>query len=297
MKKKIWKNRALYVMMIPVLAYFIVFCYAPMGGIVMAFQKYKPSLGLLRSSWVGFKNFTTFFESYYFWRLLRNTLSLSIKDILFSFPAAIIFALMINEVRNKAFKKTVQTISYLPYFISLVVVCGLIVDFTEGGGAISNLFAKFGGPQGGLLANPNYFHGIFIASNIWQHLGYNSIVYISALSTIDPQLYEAAKVDGATRWQQTIHITIPGLMPTIIIMLILRVGSIMSVSYQKVILLYSPSTYETADVISTFVYRKGLLDNDYSYSTAIGLFNSVVNLILISATNKFSKKFTETSLW
>jgi putative aldouronate transport system permease protein len=297
MKKKIWKNRALYVMIIPVLAYFIIFCYAPMSGIIMAFQKYKPSLGLLHSKWVGLKNFTTFFESYYFWRLLRNTLSLSIKDILFSFPAAIIFALMLNEVRNRRFKKTVQTISYLPYFISLVVVCGLVADFTEGGGVISNLFAKFGGPQGGLLSNPNYFQGIFIASNIWQNLGYNSIVYISALSAIDPQLYEAARVDGATRWQQTIKITLPSLMPTIIIMLILRVGSIMTVSYQKVILLYSPATYETADVISTFVYRKGLLDNDYSYSTAIGLFNSVVNLILILATNKFSKKFSETSLW
>ncbi|MCR4779418.1 MAG: ABC transporter permease subunit [Lachnospiraceae bacterium] len=297
MKKKIWKNRALYIMMIPVLAYFAVFCYAPMAGIIMAFQKYKPSTGLLHSKWVGLKNFTTFFKSYYFIRLLRNTITLSLKDIAFSFPAAIIFALMLNEVRSKFFKKTVQTISYLPYFISLVVVCGLVADFTEAGGVISNLFAKLGGPSGGLLSNPKYFHGIFVASNIWQNLGYSSIVYISALSAIDPQLYEAARVDGATRWQQTIHITLPALMPTIIIMLILRVGNIMTVSYQKVILLYSPATYDTADVISTFVYRKGLIDNDYGYSTAVGLFNSLCNLFLITFTNKLSKKYTETSLW
>ena len=284
-------------MMIPVLAYFAVFCYAPMAGILMAFEKYKPSTGLFHSKWVGFKNFTTFFKSYYFFRLLRNTITLSLKDIAFSFPAAIIFALMLNEVRNKFFKKTVQTISYLPYFISLVVVCGLVADFTEGGGIISNLVEKLGGPKGGLLSNPKYFHTIFVASNIWQNLGYSSIVYLSALSAIDPQLYEAARVDGATRWQQTIHITLPALAPTIIIMLILRVGSIMTVSYQKVILLYSPATYDTADVISTFVYRKGLLDNDYGYSTAVGLFNSVVNLLLITGTNKLSKKFTETSLW
>lgn len=297
MKKSIQKNKVIYIMMIPVILYFVIFCYAPMAGILMAFQNYKPGKGILGSQWVGLKHFVDFFQSYYFWRLLKNTLFISIKDILVSFPASIIFALLLNEVTNKKFKKGIQTISYLPYFISLVVVCGLVKDFTEAGGFISNIIAAFGGPTDGIISHPDYFHRIFVASNVWQTLGYNSIVYISALAAIDPQLYEAARVDGANRWKQTLHITLPGIAPTIIIMLILRVGSIMTISYQKIILLYGPSTYETADVISSFVYRKGLMNSDYSYATAVGLFNSVVNLILIIITNKLSKKYTETSLW
>lgn len=284
-------------MMIPVLAYFLTFCYAPMFGVIMAFENYKPGKGIFGSEWVGFQNFIDFFQSYYFWRLLKNTLVISLKDIALSFPLSILFALMLNEVKHQKFKKTVQTISYLPYFISLVVVCGLVKDFTESGGFISNIIASLGGPQNGILSEPSYFQSIFVWSNVWQNLGYNSIVYISALAAIDPQLYEAARVDGANRLKQILYISLPGITPTIIIMLILRVGSIMTVSYQKIILLYGPSTYETADVISSFIYRKGLINNDYGYATAVGLFNSLVNLVLIIATNKLSQKYTETSLW
>lgn len=295
--KNIKKNKVLYIMMIPVLAYFLTFCYAPMFGVIMAFENYKPGKGIFGSEWVGFQNFIDFFQSYYFWRLLKNTLVISLKDIAISFPLSILFALMLNEVKHQKFKKTVQTISYLPYFISLVVVCGLVKDFTESGGFISNIIASLGGPQNGILSEPSYFQSIFVWSNVWQNLGYNSIVYISALAAIDPQLYEAARVDGANRLKQILYISLPGITPTIIIMLILRVGSIMTVSYQKIILLYGPSTYETADVISSFIYRKGLINNDYGYATAVGLFNSLVNLVLIIATNKLSQKYTETSLW
>lgn len=295
--KNIKKNKVLYIMMIPVLAYFLTFCYAPMFGVIMAFENYKPGKGIFGSEWVGFQNFIDFFQSYYFWRLLKNTLVISLKDIALSFPLSILFALMLNEVKHQKFKKTVQTISYLPYFISLVVVCGLVKDFTESGGFISNIIASLGGPQNGILSEPSYFQSIFVWSNVWQNLGYNSIVYISALAAIDPQLYETARVDGANRLKQILYISLPGITPTIIIMLILRVGSIMTVSYQKIILLYGPSTYETADVISSFIYRKGLINNDYGYATAVGLFNSLVNLVLIIATNKLNQKYTETSLW
>lgn len=296
-RKGLRDNGAVYLMLLPVVIYFVIFHYLPMAGIVMSFQDYQPNLGFTGSRWVGFAHFESFFNSYYFGRLLKNTLMISIKDIVVSFPASIIFALLLNEVRFKYYKKTVQTISYLPYFISMVVVCGLVKDFTEAGGIISNIAAALGGPSDGLISNPEYFQGIFVGSNVWQNLGYNSIVYISALTAIDMELYEAARIDGASRWKQTLYITLPGLATTIIIMLLLRVGQIMTVSYQKIILLYAPATYETADVISTFVYRKGLVDNNYSYATAVGLFNSGVNLLILCVTNWLSKKFSETSLW
>ncbi len=295
-KRDFRENWAIYLMLLPVIAWFFVFHYMPMGGVVMAFEKYKFSKGLLGSPWVGFQNFTDFFGSYYFWRLLRNTLLLSIEDLIFSFPASIIFALLLNEVRNRFFKKSVQTISYLPYFISMVVVCGLVKTFTEAGGAISLISEALGGPSE-LISNPSCFRPIVICSNIWQNLGYGSIIYISALSSIDQELYEAAKIDGAGRWKQTIHVTLPGIMSTIMIMLIMRMGQLMTVNYQKIILLYSPATYETADVISTFVYRKGLMENDYSYAAAVDLFNSVINTAILCTANWLSRKYAETSLF
>ncbi|MDL2232125.1 ABC transporter permease subunit [Ruminococcaceae bacterium OttesenSCG-928-L11] len=297
LQKEWLENKAVYVMILPVLIYYFIFHYMPMGGILMAFQDYSPNLGYFGSKWVGLEHFKSFFTSYYFQRLLVNTLMISVKDIIISFPMSIIFALLLNEVRSKAFRKGVQTVSYLPYFISMVVVCGLVRDFTEAGGFISNMFAAMGGPQDGLLGNPGYFQGILIGSNVWQSLGYNSIIYISALSAIDQELYEAARIDGAGRWKQTLYVTLPGIASTIIIMLILRVGNLMTVNYQKIILLYSPATYETGDVISTFVYRKGLLDSSYSYATAVGLFNSVINLVILCVTNWLSRKYSETSLW
>lgn len=289
-------NWVVYLLLVPVILWYLTFCYMPMFGIVMAFEKFKFTKGIFGSQWVGFKNFEKFFSSYYFLRLLRNTLLLSIKDLIFSFPAPIIFALLLNELHNKTFKKSIQTISYLPYFISMVVVCGLVKTFTESTGVFSLISQALGGPKE-LITYPGAFHGIMITSGIWQNLGYNSVIYISALTAINMELYESATLDGANRWQQTLHITLPGIMPTIIIMLIMRAGHLMSVNYQKIILLYSPATYETADTISTFVYRKGLIDGDYSYAAAVDLFNSVINTLLLITVNYISRKKTDTSLF
>ena len=296
LRRDMRENWVVYLLLLPVIIWYIIFCYLPMFGIVMAFENFKFAKGLFGSAWVGFKNFQKFFSSYYFWRLLRNTLTLSIKDLIFSFPAPIIFALMLNELRSRKFKKSIQTISYLPYFISMVVVCGMVKTFTESTGVFSQISQALGGPKE-LISNPGSFHGIMITSGIWQGLGYGSVVYISALTAVDHELYDSAKLDGANRWQQTLHVTIPGIMPTIIIMLIMRVGHLMSVNYQKIILLYSPATYETADTISTFVYRKGLLDGDYAYAAAVDLFNSVINTILLVTVNWISRRKSETSLF
>ncbi len=290
------ENWVVYLLLLPVIVWYIVFCYLPMFGIVMAFENFKFAKGIFGSAWVGFKNFEKFFSSYYFTRLLRNTVLLSVKDLVFSFPTPIIFALMLNELRNQRFKKTIQTVSYLPYFISMVVVCGLVKTFTEATGIFSQISQALGGPKE-LISNPGSFHGIMITSGIWQNLGYGSVIYISALTAIDQELYDSAKLDGANRWQQTLHVTIPGIMPTIIIMLIMRVGHLMSVNYQKIILLYSPAIYETADTISTFVYRKGLLESDYAYAAAVDLFNSVINTLLLISVNWISRKKSETSLF
>ena len=286
-----------YLMAIPVIAYFLVFNYAPMVGIVMAFQKYQISKGILGSRWIGLANFTRFFNGPYFWRTLRNTLLLSIYGLIFSFPLPIIFALCLNEVRNTKFKKVVQTISYLPYFISIVVVVSILFDFSKSNGILTQLANFFGWSGGALISSNKWFRTLYIGSNLWQHLGYNSIIFISALAAIDPTLYEAAKIDGANRWQQTLHVTLPGIASTIVVLLILRLGQIMSGGYEKTILMYSPATYETGDVIGSYVYRIGMEDADYSFSTAVNLFNSVVNLIILFISNTISRKVNDTSLW
>ena len=292
------RNKAIYFMCIPIIVWYLIFCYWPMAGIVMAFQRFAPAKGIWHSPWIGFDNFTNFFTGPYFGRLLRNTAVLGILDLVVNFPAPILFALLLNEVKAAKFKKVVQTISYMPYFISMVVICGLIVDFTKSGGVISNVVASItGGDSQNLLGNPNYFRPIFILSGTWQGVGYGSIIYLAALSGVDQELYEAAVVDGAGRWKQTIHITIPSILPTVIIMLIMRMGSVLQVASDKVLLLYSPATYEKADVISTYVYRVGLQNYDYGYSTAVGLFNSVVGTALLLTTNAISKKYSETSLF
>ncbi len=296
-RKDFKANRAVYLMALPVILFFIVFSYIPMTGLVMAFQKYSPQLGIFGSEWVGLKNFTDFFGSYYFLRLLKNTFLLSFYDLIFAFPAPIIFALLINEVRNRYFKKAVQTISYIPFFISLVVIAGLIIDFTSSKGIITSIVSLFGVEKSNLLGNAQYFRPIFIGSNIWQNLGFQSIIYIAALSSVDQELYEAAVLDGAGRWKQTIHITIPSISSTIIMLLILRMGSMLSVGFEKVILLYSPIVYNTADVISSFVYRKGLQEFNFGYSTAVGLFNSLINFILLIIANILSRKYAEKSLF
>ena len=291
------KNIALYIMVLPLVVYYVVFHYLPMGGLIMAFENFKPKLGLWRSPFVGLSNFKDFFSSIYFGRTVTNTLAISGLELLISFPAMILFALLLNEIGSQKFKRTVQTISYMPHFISMVVVAGLIMDFCSSRGLVAQIVSRFTGEAVNLLGKPEYWRPVYIISGLWKELGFGSIIYLAALSGVDQQLYEAAAIDGATRFKQTIHVTLPGIAPTIIIMLILKIGQIMSVGYEKTILLYNPQVYETADIISSYVYRKGLLEFNYGYSTAVGMFNSVINLVLLVTANKISRKMTETSLF
>lgn len=290
-------NGGLYIMFIPVLLYFVLFRYLPMGGLIIAFEDYRPMKGMLGSSFVGFENFREFFSSPYFWRLLRNTLWISISNLIFAFPAPIILALLLNELTSKRFQKGIQLVAYLPHFISIIVVCGLISKFTSDNGIINSFLALFGFEKTSLLNVPKYFVPIYVISGIWTDMGWSSIIYFAALTGIDQSLYEAAVVEGANRWQQTLNITLPGILSTIIVMLILQIGNLLNLGYEKIILLYNPITYETADVISTYVYRKGILEGSFSFSTAVGLFNSVVSFILLIGANKISRKIGEGSLW
>ncbi|MGG1516435.1 ABC transporter permease subunit [Paenibacillus oryzisoli] len=284
-------------MMIPVIAYYIIFHYAPLYGTLMAFKEYSPAKGIAGSEWIGFANFKDFFTSFYFWRILKNTVIISLCTLVFEFPAPIILALLLNEVRSKYFKRFAQTITYMPYFISLVVICGIIVSFTNSGGVINNLFTHFGYDGQAMLQKAGLFRPIYVLSEIWQRIGWESIIYIAALTGIDQEQYEAARMDGASRFKMITHITLPGIMPTISIMFILRIGNMLNVGFEKIILLYNSLTYETADVIASFVYRKGLLEFNWSYSTAVGIFNSVVNLTLLILANRITRKLNNSSLW
>lgn len=297
-KRDFIKNKYIYFLAIPVVVYYVIFHYGPMYGLIIAFKEYKPTLGIIGSRWVGFENFISFFNDFSFVRIIRNTFLINIYDILFGFPIPIIFALMLNELKSSALNRLTQTITYLPHFISMVVICGIIKDFCSTRGLVMNMLSSlFGMEQYDLLSKASLFRTLYVSTNIWQSFGWNSIIYIAALTCIDPILYESATVDGAGRFKQMMKITLPGIAPTIIIMLILRFGQIMSVGFEKIILLYNPLTYETADVIQSFVYRRGLLDYDYSFSSAVGLFNSVINFLFVFCANKISKTFSETSLW
>ena len=284
-------------MLLMVVAWYCIFCYAPMYGAIIAFKDYSIGRGIFNSPWVGFKHFISFFHDINFIRIVKNTFLINIYDILWGFPAPIIMALLLNEVRSRYFKKTIQTLTYLPYFVSMVVVCGIIIDFTSSNGIINQLISNLGIEKTNLLSKSEYFRTIYISSGIWQNVGWGSIIYLAALTNISPELYESAVIDGAGKWKQLVHITLPGIASTIIVLLILRMGSIMSVGFEKIILLYNPLTYETADVIASYVYRKGLLNADYSYSTAIGLFNSVINFLFLVGSIWLSKRHTESSLW
>lgn len=297
--KRIAANRSLYLMLLPTVLYFLIFEYKPMYGAIIAFKNFNPFVGIADSPWVGFANFTKFFESYYFWRLLKNTFLLSFYSLLFIFPASLGFALLLNELRLKKLKSFVQTVSYLPHFISLIVICGMIIDFTKPGGIINSLLLGIGiiAEPIQFLILPEWFRTIYVGSGLWQSVGWNSIIYLAALSGINPSLYEAAVMDGAGRWKQLTHITLPGILPTVLILLILNVGTLLNVGWDKIILLYNPGTYVTADVISTFVYRRGVMQADYSFSAAVGLFNSVINFTLLVVANQISRKTTESSLW
>ena len=295
--KDIRMHKGAYLIVLPVVVFYILFHYRPMYGLIIAFKNYSPAKGIMGSSWAGFKHFEDFLTNPYFWRLMRNTLTISLSNLIFSFPAPIILALLLNEIKNKAFLRGSQMIMYIPHFISLVVICGMIINFTDIDGVINDLLNVFGIERKAYLNYPQYFVPIYVISDIWQGIGWNSIIYMAALTGIDTSLYEAATIDGAGRWKQTLHVTILGILPTIIIMLLMRIGNLLSVGYEKVILLYNPLTYETADIISTYVYRKGLLEQNYSFSTAVGLFNSIISFILLIGANTLSKRCGEGSLW
>ncbi len=291
------EHKIIYIMLIPVVLYYVVFQYGPFGGLIVAFKDYKPALGIWDSTWIGFRNFTDFFGSYYFGSLLKNTLWISIQSIIWGFPAPIILAILLNEIRSTRFKKMVQTVTYMPHFISTVVISGLIIDMVATSGVITQMLQYFGYEGGNLLHVSKYFVPIFVTSDIWQHIGWGTIIYIAALAGISDELYEAAQIDGANRLKRMIHITLPGLAPTMVTMFILRIGSIMSVGWEKITLLSNPAISDTAQVISSFVYEQGMLGGEYSYTAAIGLFNSIINFTLIVVANRISRQVNETSLW
>lgn len=281
------------------LAYYVIFCYLPMGGIVIAFKDFRPARGIFGSKWANpwYKYFDQFFNGYYFWRLLRNTLLINVLDLIFGFPAPIILALLLNELRNRKYKRVVQTVTYLPHFISQVVICGIILDFFSSSGVINQVIEALGGSKVLFMQDASFFRPLFVGTGIWQGVGYGSIIYLSALGGVDAELYDAAAIDGCNRFGRILHVTIPGILPTVIIMLILRIGNMLSLGFEKIILLYNETIYETSDVISSFVYRYGMQKGNYSYATAVGLFNSLFNFILLVGVNALSRKVSDVSLW
>lgn len=299
-RQKLINHIPYYVMLLIPMAYFIIFMYWPMFGLSIAFQNYKAGQPFFSDSvrWVGMRWFKQFFNYPFAWRLIRNTLLLSIENLCISFPAAVLLALFLNEIRNRNMKKFTTTLSFLPHFISVTVVVGMLTNFLNiNDGILNQVIASMGGTPRDFMGESKYFRTLYILSGLWQNLGFSAIVYSAAIAGIDPGLYEAAFVDGSTRFKNIFLITLPNILPTIIIMLILQIGNLMSVGHEKVILMYSERIYDTADVLSTYSYRSGILDSKWGYSTAVGLMNSVVNLILVISTNAISKRLSETSLW
>lgn len=298
LKLNMQKHKALYFIMIPVLLYYIIFKYIPMSGIVIAFQNYRPGLGILGSRWVGLEHFRHFLTDPFAVRTIRNTVVINLYQLLFSFPAPIILALLLNEISHLRFKKTVQTLSYLPHFISLVVVAGMLKDFTASDGIISDfLYFAFGKTRVSMLGSSDLYRTIYVASGIWQGIGWGSILYLATITNVDPQLYEAASIDGAGRWKQLLHVTLPVLVPLIVLQLILQLGSIMSEGAEKTLLLYTPLVYEVADLMSSYEYRRGLQEMSFSYGAAVGLFNSVINIAFLVLANTIARRRLNESLW
>ncbi|MCU6712812.1 ABC transporter permease subunit [Paenibacillus sp. J5C_2022] len=296
--RNIRRDKFLLLLVSPALAYYLLFEYLPMYGVIIAFKDFSPMKGILGSPWAGLKWFQQFFDSIYAARVIKNTLLLSTYMLLWSFPVPILFALLLNELKNALFKRVVQTVSYLPHFISIVVISGMIISFlSPAEGVVNMLLVQLGIGPINFLNEPDWFRTIYIGSGIWQTFGWSSIIYLAAIMSIDPSLYEAAKMDGAKRWQGILYITIPGILPTIIILLIMNLGHMMSVGFEKIILLYNPATYEVSDVISTFVYRRGLEGAEYGFAAAVGLFNSVVNFTLLVMVNRISRKISGIGLW
>lgn len=295
--KLINKSKYLYALIALPVVYYIVFHYAPMYGILVSFKDYNIVKGIIGSPWAGFKWYEKFLSDPYFWKVVRNTFLLSLENIAFGFPFPIIIALLLNEVRNKKFKKAIQSVTYLPHFISTVVVCGMLVSILSSDGLVNHIIRALGGEGKQFLMYPEYFRAIYIVSEIWQKAGWTSIIYLAALTGIDSSVLDAATIDGANRMQRIRHVTIPAITPTIATLLIMDLGKMMNLGYEKVLLLYNGSTMETADIIATYVYRRGILQNSFSYATAVGLFQTVIGVVLLVMANKISKKLSETSLW
>ncbi|WP_249435795.1 ABC transporter permease subunit [Paenibacillus sp. Marseille-Q4541] len=291
------KDWQLYSLLVLPIIYLLIFKYGPMIGNVIAFRRFVPGGSIFGEKWVGLHYFRMFVEDPSFWRVFTNTLILGGLAMLLTFPMPIVFALLLNEVKNKKFKKFVQTASYLPHFLSIVIVAGMILQLTAMNGSINTLVHFFTGENINFMQRSEWFRTIYITSEIWQGMGWGAILYLAALTTIDDSLYEAARIDGANRWKQTLHVTIPGILPTIVTLLILNMGSFLAVGFEKILLLYNPLIYETSDVISTYLYRVGLESSNFSYATAIGLFESIIGLILVFSVNAISRKLTERSLW
>lgn len=298
LKKILKRDKYLLMMVAPCVLYFLIFHYLPMVWNVVAFQDYSIRKGIFGSEWIGLDNFIRFFKSPYAIRVIRNTFLLSFMDLVIGFPVPIVFALLLNEVNNRGIKRVVQTFTYLPHFVSVVVVVGMMKIFLSPTDGIINLMIQaFGGTTINFFSEAKWFRWLYVLSNVWQNFGWDSIIYFAAIAGVNPELYEAARVDGAGRWKKMLYVTLPCISPTIIVLLIMRIGWLLSVGFEKIILMYNESTYETADVISTYVYWVGLLNSDFSYGTAIGLFNCLVSLILILLANGLSRKYSETSLF
>ena len=301
-RRSLWKTlgreKYLIMMILPAVTIFLIYNYLPMLWNLIAFEKYSIRKGIFASEWIGFDNFRKFFASPYCFRVIRNTFVISFTDLLLGWPVPIIFALLLSEVMNVRFKRIVQTCSYLPHFISVVVVVGMLrIFFSSTSGVVNKLILNMGGEAIPFFSRADCFLWLYVFSGIWQNFGWDSIIYFSAISSIDPQIYEAAIVDGAGRWRKIFNITLPSISPMIITLLILRIGWLLSVGFEKIILMYNEATYVTADVISTYVYRVGLLNADFSYGTAIGLFNSLVSLVLLVGANMLSRKISDTSIF
>ncbi len=291
------RDKYLYLMLVLPFAYYVIFHYIPMYGITLAFKDFDIGKGIVGSPWAGFKYFEEFFSNAYSWKLVRNTVLLRLWHLAIGFPAPIILALLLNELRNEKFKRFVQTSSYLPHFISVVVVSGMIVSFLASDGPINAIIASFGGKSIPWMQRAEWFRPIYIFSGIWQNAGWASVIYLAALTGINSELVEAAVVDGAGRWQRLLHITLPGIAPTVTIMFLLRIGQLLTLDYQMILLLYSPAIYETADVLGTYIYRRGILGADFSFATAVGFFQALVGLVFIVGSNWIAKRTGETSLW
>lgn len=289
-KKSIIRDWQLYILLTLPIAYFIIFHYIPMYGVSLAFKDFSFSKGIFGSPWVGIKHFVSFFESFYFLRIIRNTFLIGFFSVVFGFPAPIIFALLLNEIKFKHIKMSIHTISFVPYFISTVVMVSIIQNFfAVDGGIVNIILNRIGISSINFMTSPEWFRFLYIGSSIWQGFGFGSIIYLAVISSINIEYYEVIDIDGGNRFHKIKYVTLPFLKPTIIVLLILSLGSVFSVGFEKVILMYTPSTYETADVIGTFVYRRGIQNADYSFATAVGFFNSIVNFTLIYIFNSISK--------